>query len=190
MRQTINNVAWGNEFVMVNGTTTREAEPARHPDRRGIAESYSDTGNSEFFENSGAPMVLHPDLTDETDYPTREASSCAPFVRDEASVGPAWQCLVDRAAAIGQPVPKHTTTADAGLRLFASKRRTIKPIYGDSNVVIFMLPRGASEIRLLSRAQPPTEARAWLDDRCRLGVRVAHIVLRGVDEVRKFRLIG
>ena len=106
------------------------------------AESYSDTGNSGFFENSGAPMVLHPDLTDETDYPTREAGSCAPFVWDEASVRPARQCLVDRAAAIGQPVPKHTTTADAGLRLFASKRRTIKPIYGDSNVVIFMLPRG------------------------------------------------
>jgi hypothetical protein len=148
-------------------------------------ESYSDTGNSGFFENSGAPMVLHPDLTDETDYPTREAGSCAPFVWDEASVRPARQCLVDRAAAIGQPVPKHTTTADAGLRLFASKRRTIKPIYGDSNVVIFMLPRGASDIRLLSRAQPPTEARAWLDDRCRLGVRVAHIVLRGVDEVRE-----
>ena len=26
-----------------------------------------------------APMVLHPDLTDETNYPTREAGSCAPI---------------------------------------------------------------------------------------------------------------
>ena len=62
------------------------------------AESYIDTGNSGFFANSGAPMVLHPDLTDETDYPTREAGSCAPFVWDEASVQPVWQRLADRAA--------------------------------------------------------------------------------------------
>ena len=57
------------------------------------AESYLDTGNRGFFANAGAPLVLHPDLTDETDYPTREAGSCAPFVSDEASVRPVWQRL-------------------------------------------------------------------------------------------------
>ena len=92
------------------------------------AESYLDTGNRGFFANSGAPRVLHPDLTDETDYPTREAGSCAPFVWDEASVRPVWQRLADRAAAIGLPVPQRETTADAGLRLLAD-RRTVKPIY-------------------------------------------------------------
>ena len=74
------------------------------------AESYIDTGNSGFFANSGAPLVLHPDLTDESDYPTREAGSCAPFVWDEASVRPVWQRLADRAAAIGRPVPQPATT--------------------------------------------------------------------------------
>ena len=40
------------------------------------AESYLDTGNRGFFANSsGQPMVLHPDLTDETAYPTREVDS-------------------------------------------------------------------------------------------------------------------
>ena len=77
------------------------------------AESYIDTGNSGFFANSDAPLVLHPDLTDETDYPTREAGSCAPFVWDEASVQPVWQRLADRAAAIGRPVPQRVTTTDA-----------------------------------------------------------------------------
>jgi hypothetical protein len=38
---------------------------------------------------------------------------------------------------------------------------------------------------LVSRGQSPTEARPWLEDRRRLGVRVARIVLRGVDEVRE-----
>ncbi|HME20157.1 MAG TPA: Hint domain-containing protein [Acetobacteraceae bacterium] len=148
------------------------------------AESYIDTGNSGFFANSGAPLVLHPDLTDESGYPTREAGSCAPFVWDEASVRPVWQRLAERAAAIGRPVPQRETTAEAGLRLLA-KGRTVKPIYSDGKLVIFTLPRGASEVRLVSRAQSPTEARPWLEDHRRLGVRVARIVLRGADEVRE-----
>ena len=148
------------------------------------AESYIDTGNSGFFENSG---VLHPDLTDETDYPTREAGSCVPFVWDEASVRPVWQRLADRAADIGPPIPQRTTTADADLQLLNQrpKRRMVKPIHSDSNLAIFMLPRGATEIRLQSRAQSPTEARPWLEDRRRLGVRVARIVLRTANEVRE-----
>ena len=148
------------------------------------AESYLDTGNRGFFANSGAPLVLHPDLTDETDYPTREAGSCAPFVWDEASVRPVWQRLADRAAAIGRPVTQRATTTDADLRLLAD-RRTVKPVFSDSDRVIFVLPRGAREVRLVSRAQSPTEARPWLDDRRRLGVRVKRIVLRGADEMRE-----
>ena len=48
-----------------------------------------------------------------------------------------------------------------------------------------MLPRGASEVRLVSRAQSPTEARPWLSDQRRLGVRVKRIVLRDADETRE-----
>jgi hypothetical protein len=148
------------------------------------AESYIDTGNSGFFANSGAPLVLHPDLTDETDYPTREAGSCVPFVWDEASVQPVWQRLADRAAAIGQALPERVTTTDADLRLLADQR-TIKPVISDSDRVVFVLPRGAREVRLLSRAQSPTKARPWLEDRRRLGVRVKRIVLRSADELRE-----
>jgi hypothetical protein len=151
------------------------------------AESYLDTGNSGFFANSGAPLVLHPDLTDESDYPTREAGSCEPFVWDEASVQPVWQQLADRAAAIGQPVPQRVTTTDASLRLVSKRtgRRTYEPVYSDSNLVIFMVPSRSPEVRLLSRAQSPTEARPWLDDRRRLGVHVKRIVLRGADDLRE-----
>jgi hypothetical protein len=150
------------------------------------AESYIDTGNRGFFANSsGVPLVLHPNLTDESGYPTREAGSCAPFVWDEASVRPIWQHLADRASAICQPVPQHTTTTDADLRLLNQrpKRRMVKPIYEGSDLAIFMLPRWASEIRLQSRAQSPTAARPWLEDRRRLGVRVKRIVLRTAKEV-------
>jgi hypothetical protein len=148
-------------------------------------ESYLNTGNSGFFANSsGQPMVLHPELTDETAYPTREADSCVPFVWDGASVQPVWQRLAERAAAIGQSVPQRVTTTDADLQLML-QGRMIKPIYGDDKLVIFTLPPSADEVRLVSRAQPPTEARPWLGDQRRLGVRVARLVLRGPDEVRE-----
>ena len=148
------------------------------------AESYLDTGNRGFFANSGAPLTLHPNMTDETDYPTREAGSCAPFVWDEASVQPVWQRLADRSTAIGRPVSQRATTTDGDLRLLADLR-PVKPVISDNNRVIFVLPRGAREVRLVSRAQSPTEARPWLEDRRRLGVRVKRVVLRGADELRE-----
>ena len=148
------------------------------------AESYLDTGNSGFFANSGTPLVLHPDLTDETDYPTRGAGSCAPFVSDEANVRPVWQRLAGRAAAIGRPGSQRVTTTDADLRLLAD-RHTVKPVFSDGERVVFVLPRGAREVRLLSCAQSPTVARPWLDDRRRLGVRVKRIVLRSAEEMRE-----
>jgi hypothetical protein len=151
------------------------------------AESYIDTGNSGFFDNSGAPLVLHPDLTDETNHPTRAAGSCEPFVWDEANVRPVWQRLADRAAAIGHAIPQRATTTEANLRIrvrdHGNNRGT--PIYADSNLAIFVLPRGATHVRLLSHAQSPTEARPWLDDRRSLGVRVKRIVLRGENELRE-----
>jgi hypothetical protein len=146
------------------------------------AESYLDTGNSGFFANADAPLVLHPDLTDETDHPTREAGSCVPFVWDEATVRPVWQHLADRAAALGRPGSQRVTTTDADLRLMANGR-TVTPVFSDSERVIFVLPRGAHEVRLVSRAQSPTEARPWWADRRRLGVRVKRIVLRGASEL-------
>ena len=180
---------------LVNGTTIRRATGWTSVDyfhveldahaimlAEGLpAESYLDTGNRGFFANSGMPLVLHPDLTDETDFPTREVGSCAPFVSDETNVRPTWQRLADRAAAIGRAVSQRVITTYAGLRLRAD-RCTIKPVFSDSERVMFMLPRGASNVRLVSRAQSPTEARPWLSDQRRLGVRVKRIVLRDGEE--------
>ena len=148
------------------------------------AESYLNTGNHGFFINSGEPLVLHPDLTQETDYPAREAGSCAPFVWDEASVLPVWQRLAERAAALGQPAPRLETTADPELRIVA-KGRTVRPLYGENGLYIFALPKDATEVRLVSRAGSPSDARPWLDDRRCLGVNVERIMLRGATEVRE-----
>src|ERR1700746_3348993 len=86
------------------------------------AESYLNTGNRGFFANSGEPLVLHPDLADETDYPARAAGSCAPFVSDEASVRPVWQRLAERAAALGLPAARPAASTDPELRVGGAGR--------------------------------------------------------------------
>ena len=151
------------------------------------AESYLDTGNHGFFANADAPLVLHPDLTDETDYPTREAGSYAPFVWDEASVRPVWQRLAERAAALGHPAPKPETTTDPALRIVA-KGRTLRPLHREKGLYIFALPKGAKEVRVTSRAGAPTDMRPWLEDRRSLGVYVERIVLRGASEMHEVPL--
>ncbi len=80
-------------------------------------ESYLNTGNSAFFENSGMPLVLHPNLPNDTKCPTRETDSCAPFVTGETNVRPVWWDLADRAAAIGRAAPVRVTTMDPAPRL-------------------------------------------------------------------------
>ena len=151
------------------------------------AESYLDTGNLGFFANTDEPLVLHPDLTDETDYPTREAGSCVPFVWDEASVRPVWQRLAERAAALGQPVPTAATTTDPELRIVANGR-TLQPLHGENGLYVFALPQGATEIRLVSRAGALTDTRPWLEDRRCFGVYVDRISLRGASEMREVPL--
>jgi hypothetical protein len=63
--------------------------------------------------------------------------------------------------------------------------RTLKPVHADDALAIFALPRHAMEVRVVSRTAAPTDTRPWLEDRRRLGVRVARIVLRMADEVRE-----
>ena len=183
---------------LVNGTTIRQMADAGvidyyhiELDRHAIliadglpAESYIDTGNKGFFANSGEPQVLHPDLTDETDYRTRETASCVPFVWNGADVQPVWQFLADRAAMLGHPGPRHGISTEADLHLLMSGKK-VKPIDANADRAIFVLPRGTHEVCLISRAQSPTEARPWLEDRRRLGVRVARVVLRGDTEVQE-----
>jgi hypothetical protein len=146
------------------------------------AESYLDTGNRGFFANSDQPGPLYPDLTDDADNAKREANSCEPFATDERSIRPVWQRLAERAGAIGRRPASPRTTDDPKLRLLAGGR-LIKPVTTDAHRYIFMLPRGVSEVRLISQAATPTDARPWLEDRRRLGVRVARLVVRGGDEL-------
>jgi hypothetical protein len=148
------------------------------------AESYLDTGNRGFFGNSTEPPVLHPGLTDERDNPTRQAGSCAPFVSDEASVRPVWHRLAERAALLGQSVLRVETTSDPAPWLIVNRQK-ISPMYGESGLYVFPLPRGTTEVRLMSHAAAPTDVRPWLDDRRRLGLCIERIVVCNAEDLRE-----
>jgi hypothetical protein len=141
------------------------------------AESYLDTGNRGFFANADAPLVLHPDLTDETGYPTREANSCVPFVSDEGRVRPVWRRLAERAEAAGLTLPRPETTTDPAPALIMDGRH-VAPLHAEGGAWLFVLPSGTEVVRLVSRDAVPTDARPWLTDRRRLGLCVERIVVR------------
>ena len=181
---------------LVNGTTIRP-ETGLHSveyfhvelDAHGIllaegltSESYLDTGNRNFFANAGEPVVLHPDMTGETDFVAREIASCAPFIFAEEAVRPIWERLAERAAFLGQPVPAMELVTDPDVRVVA-EGKTLRPVYAADGVYQFMLPAAAADIRVISRAAAPTEVRPWTEDRRRLGVYAERIVLRSADGV-------
>src|SRR5262245_24280061 len=78
---------------------------------------------------------------------------------------------------------KPPITTDPAIRLIVQGRST-EPIHQDANMAAFVLPLGTTEARLISRAQLPTLARPWLEDRRKLGIPVTRITLINSDDVR------
>lgn len=151
------------------------------------AESYLNTGNDGFFATAHTPLTLHPDLTGQAGYPSREAASVAPFVWDEATVRPLWQRLADRAHAMGRSRPPLPLTADPDLHVVVKGRR-LKPLHSDNGLHLFAIPRGTTSVHLVSRVSSPAVTRPWLEDRRSLGVYTRRIVLRGVEGVQEVPL--
>ncbi len=151
------------------------------------SESYLNTpGTRRFFTNADGPVALHPELT-KTDYPSREAGSCKPFVWDEENVRPVWQRLAERAEALGQPVPKLDATTEPALHIVA-KGVKLQPLSVENGLYVFLLPDGTTEVSLVSRAGKLTDTRPWLEDRRCFGVYVDRMSLRGTGGIRQIPL--
>jgi Hint domain len=140
------------------------------------AESYLDTGNRGFFQNSGLPLTLYPDLTN--DQGRREAESCAPFADDPEQVEPVWRELAARAVQLGWHLPPGPeTTDDPALHLIVDGRH-VAPVSVTQGCTSFLLPRADAEVRLVSRSALPNETRPWVADDRRLGVMLCGLTLR------------
>jgi hypothetical protein len=154
-----------------------------------LTESYLDTGNRAMFENGGQVIWQHPDFSIDARLRTREGDSCARFVVEPSVVEPIWRRLVSRADSIGWSVPDLKTTSDPALRL-AAAGRDIRPVVATQDTHTYVLPRGVSEVRLVSRAARPSEARPWIDDCRKLGVSVGRIRVREGFEFTDIALDG
>jgi hypothetical protein len=138
------------------------------------SESYLDTGNRDMFDNAGGMTVLHPDFAVDAEAKCWAENACAPLTVDPALVEPVWRWLAERADAAGGRRPLVATTSDADLRLVVAGRE-IRPIDCVNGRHVFVLPRGAEVVRLVSRSVSPALLQPWHDDRRRLGVAVSRV---------------
>jgi Hint domain/Right handed beta helix region len=154
-------------------------------DRHGIllaeglpAESYLDTGNRGLFQNADVPLLLHPDLSTNTQQARRVTESCAPFAADAARVEPVWRRLAARALHLGYGPVEPATTTDPALRLRVDGSEQ-RPAAVTADRCIFTVPPNATTVRLVSRSAAPCDIRPWMEDRRQLGVAVERIVFTG-----------
>ena len=142
------------------------------------AESYLDTGNRGVFRNADVSLVLHPDLTRDDEQARRERFSCAPFAADAERVRPVWSMLAVRASQLGYSIDQPTTTTDPAICLVIDGRERY-PVAVSGPCHVFVLPRAAASVRLVSRACAPCDVAPWIEDRRRLGIAVGRIVFSG-----------
>ncbi len=164
-------------FRLINGVSVVQQQPASvtyvhvELDRHALllaegvaAESYLDEGHCGFF--AGGIAVPGP-LAD------RAVPACAPYAPDDAFAERIWR----RVAACAQaPVP--SPRAAPALQVLAGERR-LRPVAVQGDRRLYALPPGAAEIRLVSAATRPTHSRPWTEDRRRLGVRIARVMVDG-----------
>ena len=146
------------------------------------SESYLDTGNRAYFTNSGLALVLHPEFHVNAGLKCWEDDACAPLAVDAETVEPVWRKLAARAELLGHSQPTMVTTDDADVRLVADGR-TLRPVSVSGDRYTFVVPAGASDIRLASRIAIPSDRAAWLDDWRRLGVAIKRIVVRSGEDL-------
>ncbi|HEY6434195.1 MAG TPA: Hint domain-containing protein, partial [Acetobacteraceae bacterium] len=141
------------------------------------AETYLDTGNRGFFANSGHPADLHPALDLDENRLRWQEQLYAPLCLRSTDIESLWARLASRAEALDYVRPGMVVTGDPGLKLLAQGRQ-FKPVAQGIDRYTFILPRGASEIRVISRSSVPADVTPKADDWRRLGIAVRTILVR------------
>lgn len=140
------------------------------------AETYLDTGNRAMFENGGQPVRPHADFAG--GQRAREALSCAPFTSSPAQVEPVWRALAGRAALLGHASPARMAMTDDPAPYLLVGHRRIDPVHAAAGRYMFVVPAAVGPARLLSRSARPGDARPWIEDPRRLGIRIRRMTMR------------
>ncbi|HQT83659.1 MAG: hypothetical protein B7Z58_10485 [Acidiphilium sp. 37-64-53] len=139
-------------------------------------ESYLETGNRNFFENSGAAMVLHPHMAQAQ----RRAEGCAPFLESGDVVTRIRDRLLDRLSKLRQ-------TQD--YRLGAVTDQGALPVtMVDSRTYRIDLIQPGANVVLISSAMVPAEHDAASRDRRRLGLDIASLEVETAGGSRTIKL--
>ncbi len=182
--------------LLVNGgsiTSERNHAPFRYYhielERHGIllaenalAESYLDTGNRYWFDNSDEPRQLHADFTVNATSDRWLTDACAPLAQVPLEVEPIWDRLAERSAVIGYPIPAVVAAKNADLHLLADGL-AIRAVSDVNSCHVFAVPVGVESVSIMSRFCIPAEMMvASQRDTRRLGVRVNRIAIRSGDD--------
>jgi hypothetical protein len=147
------------------------------------AETYLDTGNRAYFDNSGLVLMLYPQFQVNATLRCWAEDACAPLADTPAEREPVWRRLAERASALGYATAATEVTMDPGLRLLAGGRE-FAPVTMDHDRYTFVVPRDLSQVTLLSRTACPARERPWIEDQRQLGVAIRGIVLRGEGDLQ------
>jgi hypothetical protein len=139
-------------------------------------ESYLETGNRNFFENSGAAMVLHPHMAQTK----REVEGCAPFLESGEIVTRIRARLLER-------LPKLRQTHDCRLRALTDQGALPVTVV-DSLTYRIDLIQPCVNVVLVSNAMVPAEYDAASRDRRRLGLDIASLEVETASGSRAIRL--
>ena len=131
------------------------------------AESYLDTGNRHAFANGGATTMAHPDFGPAEPMEVWARDSCAPLVRDGATLAAVRMRLADQALALGWRL-----ASDADVVVTVDGRAAQVEPGADGELRVW-LPASARTVRLASRSFVPATLDADVGDWRRLGVAVA-----------------
>jgi hypothetical protein len=135
------------------------------------AESYLDTGNRAAFANGGAAVLAHPDFA----LRVWETAACAKLMADGPAVVSVRKRLRRRAMRLGW------TATDAPAPLLVADGQEVGPHESGDGLVMFRLPPGRRQARLLSRATIAAHGEPHSTDYRRLGLAVTALALDGVE---------
>jgi hypothetical protein len=133
------------------------------------AESYLDTGHRGVFANTAVPVILHPDMMQER----READSAAPLVTGGEELAGIRARLHARKLMLG------LTPTDAQVFALKIGEAMQLPFENLPSRVSFTVPEGTTEAIFCSAVFVPAEIDPFSDDRRRLGVAIADILIDG-----------
>ncbi|GAB6853398.1 Hint domain-containing protein [Asaia astilbis] len=143
-----------------------------------LTESYLDTGNRHSFSQSGNVISTGHSRNLTWD------DAAAPLTVSRETVEPLFRQIATRAEKAGVAIhtPVRPLTNDSAIHLTTETGLVIRPTREHNGQVIFMIPGGIENVRLVSHASRPCNVIGpFVDDRRQLGVLVGEIKLFECD---------